>query len=205
MAHCSWWQAQRITRNDAASLPADMANSLSIPVSLKLNVEFNARQLFIMQQYRRINTIQWQRTASVLPRLTAPALPARHSLAHKKHFRQQKLQEELPQWRLRAAPLAAGSAGILESQPEVASSASAAPQQFNWDKQWYPLAQVDDLDPATPGHFRLLGRDLVVWFDRAENSWRAFADRCPHRLAPLSEGRIDQEGHLYCNYHGVCP
>jgi hypothetical protein len=32
---------------------------------------------------------------------------------------------------------------------------------------------------------------------------RAFQDRCPHRLAPLSEGIIDaQTGHLYCSYHG---
>ena len=32
---------------------------------------------------------------------------------------------------------------------------------------------------------------------------RCFKDCCPHRLAPLSEGRIDhQTGNLYCNYHG---
>lgn len=32
---------------------------------------------------------------------------------------------------------------------------------------------------------------------------RAFHDRCPHRLAPLSEGIIDPKtGQLYCNYHG---
>ena len=28
-------------------------------------------------------------------------------------------------------------------------------------------------------------------------------NRCPHRLAPLSEGRIEPaDGSLYCNYHG---
>ena len=32
---------------------------------------------------------------------------------------------------------------------------------------------------------------------------RAFKDCCPHRQAPLSEGRVDQStGHLFCNYHG---
>lgn len=32
---------------------------------------------------------------------------------------------------------------------------------------------------------------------------RAFRDSCPHRLAPLSEGRVDKEtGNLSCNYHG---
>jgi hypothetical protein len=33
--------------------------------------------------------------------------------------------------------------------------------------------------------------------------FRCFEDRCPHRLAPLSEGRIDEQdgGTLMCNYH----
>ncbi|KAF6251516.1 hypothetical protein COO60DRAFT_608956 [Scenedesmus sp. NREL 46B-D3] len=45
--------------------------------------------------------------------------------------------------------------------------------------------------------------DIAVWWDRTAGQWRAFQDRCPHRLAPLSEGRIDDStGHLYCNYHG---
>lgn len=34
-------------------------------------------------------------------------------------------------------------------------------------------------------------------------SWRVFEDRCPHRLAPLSEGRIEpSDGTLMCSYHG---
>lgn len=33
--------------------------------------------------------------------------------------------------------------------------------------------------------------------------WSVFEDRCPHRLAPLSEGRIEPStGHLMCSYHG---
>jgi nitrite reductase/ring-hydroxylating ferredoxin subunit len=31
--------------------------------------------------------------------------------------------------------------------------------------------------------------------------WRAFEDRCPHRLAPLSEGRVEADGTLLCAYH----
>lgn len=27
-------------------------------------------------------------------------------------------------------------------------------------------------------------------------------DECPHRLVPLSEGRINLDGHLECGYHG---
>jgi phenylpropionate dioxygenase-like ring-hydroxylating dioxygenase large terminal subunit len=33
-------------------------------------------------------------------------------------------------------------------------------------------------------------------------AWRAFEDKCPHRLAPLSEGRIAEDGLLECPYHG---
>ncbi|KAI3798128.1 hypothetical protein L1987_33397 [Smallanthus sonchifolius] len=49
-----------------------------------------------------------------------------------------------------------------------------------------------------------MGLDAVVWWDRNENEWKVFDDRCPHRLAPLSEGRIDQWGRLQCVYHGWC-
>ena len=31
-----------------------------------------------------------------------------------------------------------------------------------------------------------------------------FDDACPHRLAPLSDGRIDKWGRLQCAYHGWC-
>lgn len=31
---------------------------------------------------------------------------------------------------------------------------------------------------------------------------RCMQDVCPHRLAPLSEGRIEADGRLHCAYHG---
>jgi hypothetical protein len=35
-------------------------------------------------------------------------------------------------------------------------------------------------------------------------SWVVFEDRCPHRLAPLSEGRLEPStGQLMCSYHGA--
>ncbi|CAI5532322.1 unnamed protein product [Closterium sp. Naga37s-1] len=65
----------------------------------------------------------------------------------------------------------------------------------------YPVALIEDLDPSRPTSFQLLGRDLVIWRD-SQGIWRAHADRCPHRLAPLSEGRLDENGLLQCPYHG---
>ncbi|KAK6247263.1 hypothetical protein QUC31_018828 [Theobroma cacao] len=74
--------------------------------------------------------------------------------------------------------------------------------KFSWKDHWYPVSLVEDLDPTLPTPFQLLGLDLVLWFDKGRNEWVAFDDKCPHRLAPLSEGRIDENGHLQCSYHG---
>ena len=76
------------------------------------------------------------------------------------------------------------------------------PTRFDWAEAWYPVHYVEDLDPAKPTRFTLLERDLVIWWDRAADCWRAFDDQCPHRLAPLSEGRIAEDGLLECPYHG---
>uniref|UniRef100_A0A251SM05 Putative ACD1-like protein n=1 Tax=Helianthus annuus TaxID=4232 RepID=A0A251SM05_HELAN len=77
-------------------------------------------------------------------------------------------------------------------------------EKFDWFSQWYALTPVADLDKRAPRGIKALGLDVVVWWDKNENAWKVFDDRCPHRLAPLSEGRIDQWGRLQCVYHGWC-
>lgn len=72
---------------------------------------------------------------------------------------------------------------------------------FHWQKAWYPLAVVEDLDPSRPTRLELLGEDLVAWRD-GSGVWRVFEDRCPHRNVPLSEGRVEKDGTLLCSYHG---
>lgn len=76
------------------------------------------------------------------------------------------------------------------------------PERFDWKEAWHPLFFVSDLDPRQPHRFTLLDQDLVIWWDQAGNTWRAFEDQCPHRLAPLSQGRINAAGQLECPYHG---
>jgi len=71
-----------------------------------------------------------------------------------------------------------------------------------WRNQWYPVAFLRDLDPRRPTAFTLLEEDLVLWWDRHSQAWQAFTDVCPHRLVPLSEGRLNQAGELECPYHG---
>ncbi|CAN1290712.1 Protochlorophyllide-dependent translocon component 52, chloroplastic [Linum perenne] len=77
-------------------------------------------------------------------------------------------------------------------------------KKFDWFAYWYPVMPVCDLDNRLPHAKTVLGLDLVVWWDRNEGAWKVFDDMCPYRLAPLSEGRIDQWGRLQCVCHGWC-
>jgi phenylpropionate dioxygenase-like ring-hydroxylating dioxygenase large terminal subunit len=88
----------------------------------------------------------------------------------------------------------------LTPEPSPAPVGDAAPGP--WRRAWYPVAYLKDLDRRRPTAFTLLGEDLVLWWDAQGGSWRAFADVCPHRLVPLSEGRINAAGELECPYHG---
>lgn len=75
--------------------------------------------------------------------------------------------------------------------------------EFNFFQHWYPLSPIEDLDPQRPVPITLLGIRLVIWKPRSSENYRVFLDQCPHRLAPLSEGRIDDKtGNLMCSYHG---
>lgn len=85
---------------------------------------------------------------------------------------------------------------------EPTTSNSSSDEKFSWRDHWYPVSLVEDLDPRYPTPFQLLNRDLVIWKDPNSGDWVTFDDKCPHRLAPLSEGRIDETGCLQCSYHG---
>jgi phenylpropionate dioxygenase-like ring-hydroxylating dioxygenase large terminal subunit len=76
------------------------------------------------------------------------------------------------------------------------------PHRFDWQEVWYPVYYLQDLDKRKLHRMTVLERDLVIWWDAQGQQWRAFDDQCPHRLAPLSEGRIAEDGLLECPYHG---
>ena len=66
----------------------------------------------------------------------------------------------------------------------------------NW---WWPVALADEAREA-PVALRLLNEELVLWRNAAGEPV-LLTDRCPHRGARLSLGRI-REGVLQCPYHG---
>ncbi|MBF2056669.1 MAG: Rieske 2Fe-2S domain-containing protein [Cyanobacterium sp. T60_A2020_053] len=78
----------------------------------------------------------------------------------------------------------------------------ARPDHFDYREAWYPVFYVDDLNKKRPNGFTLLGEDIVIWWEESSQRWRVFADSCPHRRAPFTEGRINEEGLLECPYHG---
>ena len=65
---------------------------------------------------------------------------------------------------------------------------------------WHPVAQAHEVPLDAPLSVQLLDRPIVLWRN-AEGLIQAFNDRCPHRGARLSMGRVEN-GHLECPYHG---
>ena len=71
------------------------------------------------------------------------------------------------------------------------------------------VAVAEFLDPKRPHALVINGKDVVVWNDgptddkgkKTMGAWRCFEDACPHRLVPLSEGRVEKSGELLCAYH----
>lgn len=112
--------------------------------------------------------------------------------------------------RLRVATVktAAVEAPAIEAPPLPAAAPAleggSSHELFNWFKCWYPVATLDSLYTDRPNAVELLGMKLVAWRPRGSASWSVLEDTCPHRLAPLSEGRIHEDGSLQCSYHGWC-
>jgi phenylpropionate dioxygenase-like ring-hydroxylating dioxygenase large terminal subunit len=75
--------------------------------------------------------------------------------------------------------------------------------EFNFFQHWYPISPLEDLEPHKPTPVTVLGIRIVIWKPKTSETYRVFLDQCPHRLAPLSEGRVDDKtGNLMCSYHG---
>mmetsp|Transcript_8346 Transcript_8346/g.21538 ORF Transcript_8346/g.21538 Transcript_8346/m.21538 type:complete len:558 (-) Transcript_8346:99-1772(-) len=73
---------------------------------------------------------------------------------------------------------------------------------FNWRTQWYPVAWARDCPMGAPFRATLLDEDYAVVLREGDAPPMAFRDRCPHRLASLSEGRLTKQGWIQCSYHG---
>ncbi|KAK3233913.1 hypothetical protein CYMTET_55818 [Cymbomonas tetramitiformis] len=91
------------------------------------------------------------------------------------------------------------------SQNQQGKEALPAPldalEKFEWRKQWYAVGWERDFIPGRPTKVTLFDEDYVI-LTRSGAAPVCLLDKCPHRLAALSEGRMTESGHLQCAYHG---
>lgn len=72
-------------------------------------------------------------------------------------------------------------------------------QQPVFQRFWYPVMPMSALQSG-PQSFELLGQKLALWLD-GEGNPAAVRDRCCHRSARLSQGKVI-DGCIRCPYHG---
>lgn len=84
------------------------------------------------------------------------------------------------------------------SQAEVRGEREVV--DYDWTQEWYPLYLTKNLPEDAPLGLTVFHKQLVLYRDGA-GQLRCYEDRCPHRLAKLSEGQLI-DGRLECLYHG---
>jgi 5,5'-dehydrodivanillate O-demethylase len=68
-------------------------------------------------------------------------------------------------------------------------------------RYWFPISAAQELTEEKPTKFvRVLGEDLVLFRDKSGRVG-LLEDRCSHRGASLSYGRVEERG-ISCAYHG---
>ncbi|PLX35923.1 MAG: Rieske (2Fe-2S) protein [Hyphomicrobiales bacterium] len=66
--------------------------------------------------------------------------------------------------------------------------------------RWYAVAWDHEIKHAPFG--RMICGEKIVFYRKPDRSVVALEDCCPHRLLPLSKGKVEGE-RLVCGYHGI--
>lgn len=66
---------------------------------------------------------------------------------------------------------------------------------------WYVVANIEDVQNTEPFAVKVADKSIVLYRD-TQNNIVAMDDKCAHRLAPLSLGRIEGND-IRCMYHGI--
>lgn len=67
---------------------------------------------------------------------------------------------------------------------------------------WYCASFAEDVKPGQLKPVTIMEQPIAL-FRRPDGSVAALADRCPHRFAPLSMGKVCSDGQVQCQYHGL--
>lgn len=71
---------------------------------------------------------------------------------------------------------------------------------YDWTEEWYPLYLTKNIPEDSPLGLTVFDKQVVLYKD-GNGELQCYEDRCPHRLAKLSEGQL-VDGRLECLYHG---
>jgi phenylpropionate dioxygenase-like ring-hydroxylating dioxygenase large terminal subunit len=82
---------------------------------------------------------------------------------------------------------------------ETTSSTNFA--KFDYLSHWYPVVWAKDAPAGVPTKVTLFDVDYVI-SQLSDGSFVCMEDRCPHKSAALSEGRMTAAGYFQCAYHG---
>ena len=73
-------------------------------------------------------------------------------------------------------------------------------EAFDWKNCWYPVLFDEDLRANSIHQFALYDEEFILWRD-TQGVISCLRDRCPHRAAKLSTGKIVGDV-VECQYHG---
>jgi pheophorbide a oxygenase len=80
----------------------------------------------------------------------------------------------------------------LRSPAVISFNQKALKDMPPFPRTWVPLGSVFEMDGSRPNKVEFLGQSYVCYQSDPNDpsAWTVVDDACPHRLAPLSEGRI---------------
>ncbi|XP_047323962.1 protein TIC 55, chloroplastic-like [Impatiens glandulifera] len=93
-----------------------------------------------------------------------------------------------------------GSDPVQVKLEEEEEKEEKGPVFYNWTEEWYPLYLTANIPDDAPLGLTVYDVNLVLFRD-GNGQLRCYEDRCPHRLAKLSEGQL-VDGRIECLYHG---
>jgi len=145
-----------------------------------------------------------------------PAVSSRSFLFNNKHqLRCTQAMKRIPSFYSSVGPLSAAVLTPDDTTIDAQDQMSPSSSSEEGIGAWLPLASAKGLEGLGPQRITIMGIDLVVWHtataksnkkndDSAEEMvWTAQVDACAHRLAPLSQGRVNPNTNcIECPYHG---
>lgn len=90
---------------------------------------------------------------------------------------------------------------VAVEEVAASSTGTSAFEKFDYNAHWYPVIWACDLILNEPTKVTVFDVDYVV-ARISDTEVIAMEDKCPHKAAALSQGRVTSSGYFQCSYHG---